>query len=218
MEPAKKPPIRLSTGRVGRPTLDQASLIEAEILSAATLLFRARGYDATSMEAVASAAGISKRTLYLRYRSKKALIKAVIEDRVAQWAKTASLNNIGLSDDFQTRMVQHARTLAHALGDKEIRDFTRLVDQISTIFPEFAKFFYTIGYRYELDFLAAEIRKGTASAGLPAKNPERVAQMLLNMIMGWRHSEDSIRELGKAEVDEFAEDAVELLFFGQKSW
>lgn len=218
MKPPRKPPTRPGSGRIGRPTLDQANLIEAEILSAATLLFRARGYDATSMEAVAGAAGISKRTLYLRYRSKEALIKAVIEDRVAQWAKTASLNDIGLSDDFKTRMVQHARTLAHALGDKEIRDFSRLVDQISTIFPEFAKFFYDVGYRYELDFLAAEIRRGTANAGVPAKNPERVAQLLLNMIIGWRNTEDPIRELSAAEVDDFAEYAVDLLFFGQNAW
>ena len=57
---------------MGRPTLEQAGVIESVILETATKLFLDNGHDATSMVAVAIGAGVSKRTLYSRYRTKEA--------------------------------------------------------------------------------------------------------------------------------------------------
>ncbi|KFG89515.1 putative TetR family transcriptional regulator [Sphingobium herbicidovorans NBRC 16415] len=205
-------------GRTGRPTLDEAGVIERVILEAATRLFLARGYDATSMVAVASAAGVSKRTLYSRYGTKEALMNGVIQDRVKQWAAAAGENDVNLPDDFKERMVRHAQTLAHALGGKEVRDFDRLIQSTSSRFPEFAKAFHELGYRYEVEFLAAEIRKGAADTLKPAQNPEGVAQQLLSMIMGWRRTQELVRELENAEVEEFARNAVEVLFEGRVAW
>jgi AcrR family transcriptional regulator len=204
--------------RVGRPTLGQAGAIEEAILAAATKLFLTKGYDGTSMEAVALVAGISKRTLYLRYGSKEALMKGVVEDRVASWAVAASVNNEGLPDDLRTRLTRHAETLAHALGDSEVRDFDRLTRSTASRFPELARAFHDIGYRYELEFLATEIRNGTAGDAVPARNPERTAQQLLSMIIGWRRTEELVREIDRAEAAEFARNAVEMLFSGRECW
>lgn len=170
------------------------------------------------MEAAALAAGISKRTLYLRYGSKEALLKGVVEARVASWSAAASARNVNWPRDFKARMIQHAQTLAHSLGMKEIRDFDRLAQSTALRFPELAKAFYEIGYRYILEFLAEEIRNGTVSDAAPARNPERIAQQLLSMIVGWHRTEDLIRELGDTEVAEFAENAVETLFSGREAW
>ncbi|NVM77495.1 AcrR family transcriptional regulator [Duganella sp. SG902] len=62
----------------GRPTKDQAGTIEADILKAAIALFDELGFDGAAMEAIAARAGISKRTLYMRYSDKKAILKDVI--------------------------------------------------------------------------------------------------------------------------------------------
>lgn len=203
---------------MGRPTLDQAGVIESAILNAATRLFLANGYDATSMVAVAVAAGVSKRTLYARYGTKEALMNGVIQDRVKQWAAAAGENDVNLPEDFKERMVRHAQTLAHALGGTEVREFDRLIQSTSSRFPEFARAFHDLGYQYELEFLAAEIRKGAAKTSRPAQNPERVAQQLLSMVMGWRRTQELIRELEDAEVEEFARNAVEVLFEGRAAW
>jgi TetR/AcrR family transcriptional regulator, mexJK operon transcriptional repressor len=203
---------------MGRPTLEQAGVIESVILETATKLFLDNGYDATSMVAVAVGAGVSKRTLYSRYGTKEALMNGVIEDRIKRWAAAAGENDVNLPDDFKLRMIRHAQTLAHASGGTEVREFDRLIQATSTRFPQFAKAFHDVGHRYELDFLAAEIRKGTAETSRPARNPERVAQQLFSMIMGWRRTQELIRELGRSEVDEFAKDAVEVLFEGRAAW
>ena len=54
----------------------------AELLAAALTLFVDKGYAATSLERVASHAGVSKGTLYLYYESKEALFKAVIQEGI----------------------------------------------------------------------------------------------------------------------------------------
>lgn len=68
----------------GRPPKDQAGTIEADILKAAIALFDEFGFDGAAMEAIAARAGISKRTLYMRYSDKKAILKDVITSIVAR--------------------------------------------------------------------------------------------------------------------------------------
>ena len=52
------------------------------IRSAATDLFLAQGYAATSMRAVALAAGVAEKTVYLQYATKTALLKEVVETAI----------------------------------------------------------------------------------------------------------------------------------------
>ena len=51
---------------------------EAVIIAAARKTFLARGFDSASMDAIALAAGVSKRTVYNRFRSKEELFAAAI--------------------------------------------------------------------------------------------------------------------------------------------
>ncbi len=53
---------------------------EAAIIDAARETFLAHGYDAASMDQIALAAGVSKRTVYNRFRSKEELFAAAIEE------------------------------------------------------------------------------------------------------------------------------------------
>ncbi len=53
-----------------------------EILAAASRLFVERGYAATRMEEIAAAAGVTKGTLYLYFKSKEELFRAMVEESV----------------------------------------------------------------------------------------------------------------------------------------
>jgi AcrR family transcriptional regulator len=65
----------------------QAALSDAErrdtVLSAAERVFLARGYVSTTMADIARAAGMSKKTIYLVFDSKKELFDALMMDRLA---------------------------------------------------------------------------------------------------------------------------------------
>ena len=65
----------------GLPSLRQAQIAHTEerILAAATELFLADGYVATTLEAVARRARVGARTVYLRFGTKAALFKRVID-------------------------------------------------------------------------------------------------------------------------------------------
>ncbi len=62
---------------------EQVALTERRVLDAATALFTDHGYAATSLAAVAAAAGVSPRTVYARFRSKARLLERCIETSVA---------------------------------------------------------------------------------------------------------------------------------------
>lgn len=66
----------------GRPTREEAEARDARLLDVATRLFMERGFDGTSIDAVAEAAGISKPTVYARYDDKRDLFAAVLRKRI----------------------------------------------------------------------------------------------------------------------------------------
>lgn len=57
----------------------QTALTEQRIIAAATELFLADGYVATTLEAVARRAGVGARTVYVRFGTKAALFKRVVD-------------------------------------------------------------------------------------------------------------------------------------------
>jgi TetR/AcrR family transcriptional repressor of mexJK operon len=71
--------------RGGRPTRLEAAALADKILDVATALFLSRGFAATSVEAVASRARISKRTFYHRFRDKAELYRAVVRRLLEHW-------------------------------------------------------------------------------------------------------------------------------------
>jgi AcrR family transcriptional regulator len=71
--------------RGGRPTRLEAAALGDKILDVATALFLSRGFGATSIEAVASRARISKRTFYHRFQDKAELYRAVVRRLLQRW-------------------------------------------------------------------------------------------------------------------------------------
>ncbi|WP_052731911.1 TetR/AcrR family transcriptional regulator [Devosia geojensis] len=64
--------------RRGRPKDADKGAIPLLILQAALLMFKKQGFDATSVEQIAAAAGASKTTIYRHFRTKEALAEAAV--------------------------------------------------------------------------------------------------------------------------------------------
>src|SRR6266516_2727793 len=70
-------PVKLRR-RYGSPLRrEQAAETRARILDSARRLFEARGYAATSMNAVAADAGVALKTVYVAFESKSGLLRAL---------------------------------------------------------------------------------------------------------------------------------------------
>ena len=71
--------IPVSRGRTGgRPTRAESARRLEHLLEVATALFLGSGYGATTIEAVARASGVAKKTIYRRFGDKSALFGAVL--------------------------------------------------------------------------------------------------------------------------------------------
>jgi TetR/AcrR family transcriptional repressor of mexJK operon len=69
----------------GRPTAADAAVLGDRIVAAAAELFLRDGYAATSIEAIASLAGVSKRTFYARFDGKGPIFLAVVRRLIGEW-------------------------------------------------------------------------------------------------------------------------------------
>jgi TetR/AcrR family transcriptional regulator, mexJK operon transcriptional repressor len=201
----------------GRPTAAQVEAINRTILSAATDQFLSAGFEAAAMEVIAAQAGVSKGTLYARFSTKEALLHAVIEDHVADWSAEAGRDDHLLPPALEDRLRYHARTIMRSFSNAEIRAFERLV-RGPGVAREVAKDFYETAQRFAVRVLAREIEEGTKPDPVPARNPERVAEMLIAMLYGWFHLEEGVRTIPEAEALAYADQAVDLLFAGRTVW
>src|SRR4051794_41801823 len=71
--------------RGGRPTKSAAIERDQRLIEVATRLFLDRGFDATSLDAVAESARVSKPTVYARYGDKRGLFAEVLRREIARW-------------------------------------------------------------------------------------------------------------------------------------
>ncbi|WP_103355997.1 TetR/AcrR family transcriptional regulator [Amycolatopsis sp. CA-128772] len=65
-----------------------------DILDAASELMAARGYDGTSISALASASGLPASSIYWHFGSKEGVLKAVMERGAARFAAETSLDDV----------------------------------------------------------------------------------------------------------------------------
>src|SRR6202165_4229844 len=96
-------------GGGGRPTREESVRRDARLLDVATNLFMERGFDCTSIDAVAETAGVSKPTVYARYHDKRDLFTAVLRATIQRWLAPLSAGGEGAQG--------HAKSVEATLHD-----------------------------------------------------------------------------------------------------
>ena len=157
----------------GRPTADERRARETEILTSALGVFLRSGYGASTVDELAAAAQVTKRTLYAYYGDKAGLFAAM----VTQLAATVSLD--ATSDD-DTLEVLAARIVSRIHSD-ELVGLHRLVIAESNRFPELARVLHSQGDARHISRLAEHIRAERGSAY------EILAEPLFSLLLGERH-------------------------------
>ena len=110
-----------------------------QILQGAMQEFLNNGYAGTSMDKVASAAGVSKATVYSYFQDKEALFKALIEERARQKFKSI-FGKQSLEGEPKIILRQLAiKGLAQMAEDTEHRALMRVIIGESGRFPELAQ-------------------------------------------------------------------------------
>ncbi len=170
-----------------------------KIFEAASQQFLEHGYDRVSMDAVASAAGVSKMTLYNNFASKEALFEACVAYRTAGIFA-------GFSDDMLdpkrpaealTLIAQQFVSLMRA--DDVIR-IHRVMFGLATTHPDICARFYSAGPEhvnlYVQDYLKAAVTAGS----LVINNISQAADQFLALNLGRTHFKATMG-LGKPSIE-----------------
>ncbi|MBD7950644.1 TetR/AcrR family transcriptional regulator [Oerskovia rustica] len=129
--------------RPGRPRTAERAARRAGLLDVAIQIFGARGYGATTIEAVASEAGVTKRTIYQHFTDKAGLFVAAVESQHAH-------EHTITGEDLESLATRIVRTLH---GDQAVT-LHRLVIAEALQFPDLAAAFYTHGPASSTEALA----------------------------------------------------------------
>jgi TetR/AcrR family transcriptional repressor of mexJK operon len=98
-------------------------------MQAATSVFVAKGYDGTSMEEIATKAGVSKQTIYKHFSDKDNLFAEIVLATTRQVDNVVGLVAHSLDDtkDLTRDMERLARAFLEALMNEELLQVRRLV-------------------------------------------------------------------------------------------
>jgi TetR/AcrR family transcriptional regulator, mexJK operon transcriptional repressor len=206
--------------RGGRPSKAAAEQLADRIVDAATELFFTLGYGATTIEAVAQRARISKRTFYHRFDNKSALFSAVVHRTIERLRPPADVPLVHGANLPEILRGLADLILRAALSPPAIA-LHRLIVAESSRFPDLAAVVAKQGASEEAIRLIAGLLKREARAGnLTLDNSTFAAQQFLHMVVALpqRRALGLGMPMTTTEVNAWARDVVNLFLNGCRGW
>lgn len=172
------------------------------ILDAASELFLERGIAATSIEAVAERAGVSKMTVYSHFPDKPALLGAVFEREL----KDTVLPELSVAGRMSVheRLCDFGERLVGYLTRPEIVRAATVMAASAGEFPELAAAFYDAGPAAVLGQVAGFLEAVRESEGLFLPDPALAAEELVSAWLGVDQLKQSLGVSGPPSPDEIA--------------
>ena len=153
------------------------------ILEAAKALFLSLGYANTSMDAVATAAGVSKLTVYSHFTDKQTLFgSAVMATCQAQLPEIIFDLPDGVPLDQV--LLNIARGFQALISSDESVKLSRLIIALGSQDPGFGEFFYEAGPKRVLAEMEALLRRVAERGLLRIDDPLRAAEHFFCLIKG----------------------------------
>jgi TetR/AcrR family transcriptional regulator, mexJK operon transcriptional repressor len=187
------------------------------ILAAARTLFLDRGYGATSMDAIARQAAVSKATLYSHFDGKDALFAALmraecrhLSDQIDRRARD--------EPDMRDALLRVAHDFNNLLCTGDGLTMYRIVVAEAPRFPELGRVFYDSGPTIMIERIANVLRRASDRGLLKLHDPRVAAIQFISLIRGELHL---TRVLGLKSASknpaEYIEASVDLFLAGYGS-
>lgn len=173
----------------------------ADIAAAALAVFAEKGFAGARTEEIAARAGISKGTLYLYYRGKAELFRAVVREVVIP--NVDAMRAVFLAADlpFAVMLRQLMPRFAAIVTEVPVGAVAKMVIGESRNFPELAKVWHDEVIGEALGLIAALIERGQAKGEVRPGDPRTHAFSIMGpMLIGvlWR---ETFTPVGGAAID-----------------
>src|SRR2546427_2980897 len=136
----------------------------AALATAAREVFVQRGSAAARVEEVARRAGVTKGTLYLYFKSKEALFKAVVRETIVPviaQGEALAQSFTGTARELVERLVREYWRL---VGETELAGIPKLMMAEAATFPQLTRFYYeevvTRGHRLMAGVIERGVKNG----------------------------------------------------------
>ncbi|MFB9902847.1 TetR/AcrR family transcriptional regulator [Allokutzneria oryzae] len=193
---------------------ERSAAKRAEIVAAARKVFTTHGYLGTSMDAVAAAAGASKRTVYQYFADKEELFTAVVLETVDRGYEffRPHILTLAETDDLENALRRHARVTVAGIMNPEVLQMRRLVMAEADRFPEVGRQYYERSWVRTTGLLAETLTRLTERGLLQVDDPERAAYLFTWLVVSIPLQRTAFMGNAaictKAELDEVADEGV----------
>jgi len=177
-------------GSGGRPTRAAALERDERLLAIAAALFEERGYEGTSIDALADAAGVGKATVYARFQDKRSLFISVYRQRVAAVMlplaeETAALSSRPASPERLAHTLEQVGMILirRSLSPGAIR-MNRVILAEALRFPELAELVFREGWSRIVSIVGSILRLHAEQGVLRVVDTDMAADLFLNMVIG----------------------------------
>lgn len=166
--------------RLGRPQKGTEGEAASRILAAAKPIFFREGFEATSIEAIASAASVSKKTIYTRFDSKEDLFEAVvvrnIEDNVPMVERAAAEDG-----PVAERLLRIATVTLDIALTPDCIAMRRIIVSEAARSPAFARRLHDDGVARVIPLIERCLEDGNASGEIAVGDVRNVADLFLGL-------------------------------------
>lgn len=172
-----------------------------EIRTAALDVFSEKGFAAARLDEIARRAGVSKGTLYLYFKDKEDLFRAVVRDTVAPNIDTVRAMVEGVDLPFAEVIRMFLPRFAAITGQVRVGAVAKMVIGESRNFPELAKVWHDEVVSKALGMIAGLIERAQAKGEVRTGDPRLHAFTLMGpMMMGvlWR---ETLQPVGGSPLD-----------------
>lgn len=153
------------------------------ILMAAKTLFIQKGYGASSMEAIAATAGVSKLTVYSHFTDKETLFAAAVTAKCEEQLPPV-LFHFNADSPIRTTLLNIGRGFFSLINSEESLALQRLMLSQASHNPQLSQLYYNAGPRQLCDAMEQFLQDAHASRQLHIDNPKAAAEHFISMIKG----------------------------------
>lgn len=158
----------------------------AAILDAAKQLFPVSGFEGTSMDAIAAAAGVSKLTVYSHFRDKETLFFSAIRERCSEQMPEA-LFDVDVQGPVRRQLEAIGRAFFALLTSPDAIALNRLLTS-GTAPPKLTQLFWEAGPQRVQGGFQEFLRKEVAAGQLDIDDVPRAASQFFALLKGEVHA------------------------------
>lgn len=165
--------------------------LPSELTSAALALFVEKGFAATRLDDVAARAGVSKGTVYLYFKSKEDLFKAVIRESIVPALEEGEAIAAAHQGDSRSLLQKVLNGWWQLIGGTALAGVPKLMISEARNFPEVAKFYHEHAIQRGRRLIVGVLERGIAAGEFRAIDVNLafdiiIAPLLMRAI--WRFS------------------------------